>query len=257
MRATIMYGAGDVRVEDVPDPTIVDRTDAIIRIVRGSICTAICGRTTRCRRARPARAWATRQSERRRTRVPVRPLSSASTPPPCSPRGGAPRRKTPASSCASSQVGNRQPAAGKPIYDHHERRRADESKTAGTTAALITLDAPPPQRQLACETQRRFLAHDSGASCSQPASACTDIALSLCAPTSGTAALTSSCVCEWSAAAISLTRTAFDTALLTAAVQQSRQPRFQHRRPTTSPIGATARSPALKRVRCFKAARRC
>jgi hypothetical protein len=38
MRATIMFGAGDVRVENVPDPTIVDRTDAIVRVVRGSIC---------------------------------------------------------------------------------------------------------------------------------------------------------------------------------------------------------------------------
>lgn len=38
MRATVMYGAGDVRVEDVPDPTIVEPTDAIIRVVRACIC---------------------------------------------------------------------------------------------------------------------------------------------------------------------------------------------------------------------------
>lgn len=38
MRATIMYGAGDVRVEDVPDPSIVEPTDAIIRVVRACIC---------------------------------------------------------------------------------------------------------------------------------------------------------------------------------------------------------------------------
>jgi threonine dehydrogenase-like Zn-dependent dehydrogenase len=38
MRATLMYGAGDVRIENVPDPTIVEPTDAIIRVVRASIC---------------------------------------------------------------------------------------------------------------------------------------------------------------------------------------------------------------------------
>jgi threonine dehydrogenase-like Zn-dependent dehydrogenase len=38
MRATIMFGAGDVRLEHVPDPTIVDPTDAILRVVRACIC---------------------------------------------------------------------------------------------------------------------------------------------------------------------------------------------------------------------------
>ena len=38
MRASVMYGAHDVRVEDVPDPTIVNPTDAILRVVRASIC---------------------------------------------------------------------------------------------------------------------------------------------------------------------------------------------------------------------------
>ena len=33
-----MYEAGDVRVEDVPDPSIVDPTDAILRVSRASIC---------------------------------------------------------------------------------------------------------------------------------------------------------------------------------------------------------------------------
>jgi threonine dehydrogenase-like Zn-dependent dehydrogenase len=33
-----MHGAGDVRIEDVPDPSIVDPTDAIIRITRACIC---------------------------------------------------------------------------------------------------------------------------------------------------------------------------------------------------------------------------
>src|SRR5439155_17161674 len=38
MRATVMYGAGDVRIEDVPDPSIEEPTDAIIRVVRACIC---------------------------------------------------------------------------------------------------------------------------------------------------------------------------------------------------------------------------
>src|SRR3954452_16423608 len=38
MRATVMYEAGDVRIENVPDPTVIEPTDAVIRIARGSIC---------------------------------------------------------------------------------------------------------------------------------------------------------------------------------------------------------------------------
>jgi threonine dehydrogenase-like Zn-dependent dehydrogenase len=38
MLATVMFAAGDVRVEDVPDPTIVDPTDAIVRVTRACIC---------------------------------------------------------------------------------------------------------------------------------------------------------------------------------------------------------------------------
>src|SRR5437868_12613281 len=38
MRATVMYGAGDVRIEDVPDPSIEEPTDAIMRVVRACIC---------------------------------------------------------------------------------------------------------------------------------------------------------------------------------------------------------------------------
>src|ERR687893_4849 len=38
MRATVMFEAGDVRIEDVPDPSIVDPTDALIRVTRACIC---------------------------------------------------------------------------------------------------------------------------------------------------------------------------------------------------------------------------
>src|SRR5258707_13305546 len=38
MRATVMYGAGDVRIENVPDPQIIEPTDAIIRVTRACVC---------------------------------------------------------------------------------------------------------------------------------------------------------------------------------------------------------------------------
>ena len=38
MRATVMHGAGDVRIEDVPDPSILDPTDAILRVTSACIC---------------------------------------------------------------------------------------------------------------------------------------------------------------------------------------------------------------------------
>ena len=38
MRATVMHGAGDVRIENVPDATLVEPTDAILRVTRACIC---------------------------------------------------------------------------------------------------------------------------------------------------------------------------------------------------------------------------
>ena len=38
MKATFMYGAGDVRVETVPDPVIQQPTDAIVRTVLACVC---------------------------------------------------------------------------------------------------------------------------------------------------------------------------------------------------------------------------
>lgn len=38
MKATVMYGAGDVRVETVPDAVLVEPTDAILRVTRACIC---------------------------------------------------------------------------------------------------------------------------------------------------------------------------------------------------------------------------
>jgi threonine dehydrogenase-like Zn-dependent dehydrogenase len=38
MRATLMYGAGDVRVEDVPDAHLIEPSDALVRVTHAAIC---------------------------------------------------------------------------------------------------------------------------------------------------------------------------------------------------------------------------
>ncbi|WP_328993969.1 alcohol dehydrogenase catalytic domain-containing protein [Kribbella sp. NBC_01245] len=38
MRVTVMYGAGDVRVENVPDAKLSEPTDAVVRVLRSCIC---------------------------------------------------------------------------------------------------------------------------------------------------------------------------------------------------------------------------
>lgn len=38
MRATLMYAAEDIRVEDVADPKIQQPTDAVVRIVLSCVC---------------------------------------------------------------------------------------------------------------------------------------------------------------------------------------------------------------------------
>ncbi len=38
MRATLLYGAGDVRVEDVPDSVVKLPTDALVRVTAACIC---------------------------------------------------------------------------------------------------------------------------------------------------------------------------------------------------------------------------
>jgi len=38
MRATVMFGAGDVRIENVPDARLIEPTDALITVTRACIC---------------------------------------------------------------------------------------------------------------------------------------------------------------------------------------------------------------------------
>jgi threonine dehydrogenase-like Zn-dependent dehydrogenase len=38
LRATVMYGAGDVRIDHVPDARLIEPTDALVRVTRACIC---------------------------------------------------------------------------------------------------------------------------------------------------------------------------------------------------------------------------
>src|SRR5919199_3756294 len=38
MRATVMFGAGDVRIENVPDARVIEPTDAVVTVTRACIC---------------------------------------------------------------------------------------------------------------------------------------------------------------------------------------------------------------------------
>src|SRR6266705_3228051 len=38
MRATVMFGAGDVSIETVPDARLIEPTDALVRVTRAAIC---------------------------------------------------------------------------------------------------------------------------------------------------------------------------------------------------------------------------
>src|SRR5437870_3134823 len=38
MRATVMYGAGDVRIENVPDARVIEPTDALVAVTRACVC---------------------------------------------------------------------------------------------------------------------------------------------------------------------------------------------------------------------------
>src|SRR4051794_26319499 len=38
MRATVLYGAGDIRVENVPDAGLIEQTDALVVVSRAAIC---------------------------------------------------------------------------------------------------------------------------------------------------------------------------------------------------------------------------
>jgi len=43
MRGTVLYGTGDIRFEDTPEPKITKPTDAIIRLAATCVCGSTCG----------------------------------------------------------------------------------------------------------------------------------------------------------------------------------------------------------------------
>jgi hypothetical protein len=51
MRATVMFGAGDVRIENVPDARLVEPTDTLVRVTRAYIEEPPAGRPRRQDRA--------------------------------------------------------------------------------------------------------------------------------------------------------------------------------------------------------------
>ena len=63
MRATVMYQAGDVRVENVPDPVLHEPTDAIVRVTSACICGSdLWPYQSMPAQGRRAAAWATNSS---------------------------------------------------------------------------------------------------------------------------------------------------------------------------------------------------
>jgi threonine dehydrogenase-like Zn-dependent dehydrogenase len=38
MKAVVFHGVGDIRLDDVPEPTIQEPTDAIVRLTSSAIC---------------------------------------------------------------------------------------------------------------------------------------------------------------------------------------------------------------------------
>src|ERR1700710_2132305 len=79
MRATLMYGAGDVRVEDVPDSVIQDPTDALIRITDSCICGSDLHPYHSWHRRTARLGWVTSSSASSRTSAPTSPLSARVT----------------------------------------------------------------------------------------------------------------------------------------------------------------------------------
>ena len=58
MRGAVMYAPGDVRVDERPDPRLLQPTDAIIRLSGTCICGSICGPTGASKPSRDHRRWA-------------------------------------------------------------------------------------------------------------------------------------------------------------------------------------------------------
>ena len=65
MRATLIYGPGDVRVENVPDAHLFESSDALVRVTRAAICGSDLWPYKSMRRPSTAVGWATSSSVER------------------------------------------------------------------------------------------------------------------------------------------------------------------------------------------------
>ena len=54
MRATVMFGARDVRIQNVPDATIISPSDALVHVTRAAFAVVTCGPTRRWSAAKAA-----------------------------------------------------------------------------------------------------------------------------------------------------------------------------------------------------------
>jgi threonine dehydrogenase-like Zn-dependent dehydrogenase len=64
-----MYGAGDVRVETVPDPGLVEPTDAVVRVTSAAICGSDLWPYNQMEHTETGAAWATSSSASSRTQA--------------------------------------------------------------------------------------------------------------------------------------------------------------------------------------------
>ncbi len=71
MRATLLYGAGDVRVETVPDAGIVEPTDALITVTHACVCGSDLWPYKSTEPTRQDGRWGTRRSVSSRRSAPT------------------------------------------------------------------------------------------------------------------------------------------------------------------------------------------
>jgi threonine dehydrogenase-like Zn-dependent dehydrogenase len=63
MRATVMYGAGDVRIENVAGACLIEPTDALVSVSRAAVCGGDLWPYNQMEPSeRPAASWDTRPS---------------------------------------------------------------------------------------------------------------------------------------------------------------------------------------------------
>lgn len=74
-----MYGAGDVRVETVPDPVLQEPTDAVVRVAAAGVCGSDLWAYGSMPTTEQGAGWATRSSASSRTSAPMFPDCSAVT----------------------------------------------------------------------------------------------------------------------------------------------------------------------------------